>query len=88
MNNRLKAIRAAKAIVALHKGVNEDDLKAIEVWHCYILGNEKWLFAISDEGLLTSDYIEVTYNKAKGEFYIDRYVKQSNDCFNEKTLEP
>lgn len=61
-------------------GVLYDETEAIEVWHAYILGNEKWLFAISDEGLLSKDYFEVTYNKAKDEFYIDRYTKQSNCC--------
>lgn len=62
-------------------GTQYDDVEAIEVWHAYILGNEKWLFAVSDEGILTQDYFEVTYNKAKDEFYVDRYVKQSNHCF-------
>ena len=75
------AIGMVKTIMHEETGSIEEDLEAIEVWHAYILGNEKWLFAVSDEGVLTQDYFEVTYNKAKDEFYVDRYVKQSNHCF-------
>jgi len=81
LTKKEKAIDMVKTVLNLHTGINLDDLDCIEVWHCYILGNEKWLFAVTDEGIFTDDYFEVTYNKSKDEFYVDRYVKQSNDCF-------
>ena len=76
-----KAMKMVQFTMQDDTGVNPGQIRAIEVWHAYILGNEKWLFAVSDEGILTQDYFEVTYNKAKDEFYVDRYVKQSNHCF-------
>lgn len=46
-----------------------------EVWHCYILGNEKWLLSST---LSDGMYYEVTYNAAKDEFYLDAYKKFKN----------
>lgn len=47
------------------------------VWHCYILGNQKWLLATT---LPDDMYYEVTYNKVKDEFYFDAYKKIDNYC--------
>lgn len=47
------------------------------VWHCYILGNAKWLLSTT---LPDGMYYEVTYNKAKDEFYLDAYKKFENRC--------
>lgn len=54
--------------------LNLDISKVVEVWHCYILKNEKWLFAALD----SSYYFEVTFNSNKNEFYIDAYCKAYN----------
>ena len=52
-----------------------DNVDVYEVWHCYILGNEKWLLSTTyHDGM----YYEVTYNKAKGEWYFDAYQKVKN----------
>lgn len=46
-----------------------------EVWHCYILGNEKWLVATNlNDGM----YFEVTYSNDKCEYYLDAYKKCEN----------
>lgn len=51
------------------------DVDIYEVRHCYILGNEKWLIATTyPDGM----YYEVTYNKAKDEWYFDAYHKVKN----------
>lgn len=47
------------------------------VWQCYILGNAKWLLSTT---LKDGMYYEVTYNKAKNEFYLDAYKKFENVC--------
>ena len=47
------------------------------VWQCYILGNAKWLLSTT---LPDGMYYEVTYNKAKDEFYLDAYKKFKNIC--------
>lgn len=46
-----------------------EDVDIYQVWHCYILGNEKY-----PDGM----YYEVTYNKAKDEWYFDAYHKVKN----------
>ena len=52
-----------------------EDVDVYQVWHCYILGNEKWLLATTyPDGM----YYEVTYNKAKDEWYFDAYQKVEN----------
>ena len=47
------------------------------VWSSYILGNSKYIFAVPSEGIL----FEVTFNKEKNCYYIDRYRKEENTCF-------
>lgn len=44
------------------------------VWHCYILGNEKYMIGSS----ATNHYFEVTYSKEKNEWYLDVYDKIYN----------
>ena len=56
-------------------GVVEFDV--FVVWHCYILGNAKWLLSTT---LKDGMYYEVTFNKAKNEFYLDAYKKFENRC--------
>lgn len=61
-----------------------EDVDVYEVWHCYILGNEKWLLSTTyPDGM----YYGVTYNKAKDEWYFDAYhkvknIKVSSDIIN------
>lgn len=52
-----------------------EDVDVYQVWHCYILGNEKWLLATTYPD---GTYYEVTYNKAKDEWYFDAYHKVKN----------
>ena len=51
------------------KRIEQKDV--VEVWHAYVLGNEKWMIAV----LKTDMYFEVTFNSTKDEYYIDRYDK-------------
>ena len=57
--------------------MNIDIESLVMVWSCYILGNSKYIFAVPSEGIL----FEVTYNKEKNCYYIDRYRKETNTCF-------
>lgn len=54
--------------------VKEDEL--FVVWSCYILGNRKFLVGWSK----SNHYFELTYNKAKDEWYLDVYQKVDNEC--------
>lgn len=53
------------------------DFELVVVWHCWILGNMKFLIT-SD--LPDGKYYEVTYNAEMGEFYLDVYVRIHNEC--------
>lgn len=67
----------AKELVAL--GLERISVEEIHiVWYSWILGNQKALLTTpgNSDGL----YFEVTFNKDKNEFYVDRYKKQSNVC--------
>lgn len=66
------------------KHYGQSFVEAFEVWHCYILGNEKWLFGVIIDGRCENLYFEVTYNKAKEEIYIDEYKKAANCCLSDK----
>ena len=50
-------------------------------WQCYILGYAKWSLSTT---LPDGMYYEVTYNKAKDEFYLDAYKKFENRCITNK----
>lgn len=65
----------AKELVAVDAGsISVEDIHI--VWYAWILGNQKALLTTpgNSDGL----YFEVTFNKDKNEFYLDRYKKQSN----------
>ena len=64
--------------------VGEQKFDVFVVWHCYILGNAKWLLATT---LPDGMYYEVTYNKAKDEFYFDAYKKVDNHCYGKAVTE-
>lgn len=51
------------------------------VWFCYILGGWKALVSTTLED---GKYYEVTCNPAKGEIYVDTYVKQKNTVYSDK----
>ena len=59
----------------LDKSDPKVEFDVYEVWHCYILGNEKWLLSST---LSDGMYYEVTYNADKNEFYLDAYKKFQN----------
>lgn len=55
--------------------VDIENVDVYQVWHCYILGNEKWLLSTTyNDGM----YYEVTYNSSKDEWYFDAYQKVKN----------
>ena len=59
------------------------DFIVLEVWHCYLLGNDKWLFTST---AAHSPYFEVTRNNNKREYYLDVYGKEINQVWKECTL--
>ena len=59
----------------LDKSDPEPSFAIYEVWHCYILENEKWLLSSTlNDGM----YYEVTYDNDKQRFYLDAYKKFQN----------
>ena len=80
MNKRNKVFQLVKDYAWEHldkTDVLQESVEVYEVWHSYILGNEKWLLSTT---LPDGMYYEVTYNKAKDEFYLDAYKKFENRC--------
>lgn len=74
-NNKFESI--CKDLVAIDLNI---DLKEIFiVWISKILQNNKALVSTTMQG---SPYYEITYNGDKDEFYIDKYVKESNRVFH------
>lgn len=65
----------------LDKSDSKQEFEVYVVWQCYILGNAKWLLSTT---LPDGMYYEVTYNKAKDEFYLDAYKKFENRCIPNK----
>jgi hypothetical protein len=49
----------------------------VTVWFCYILGGWKTLMFLNR---YPDNYFEVTYNKEKGEMYLDHYRKVHNEA--------
>ena len=56
-----------------HPTFSVDDVYV--VWYCFILGGWKALISTT---LPDGRYYEVTYNKNKGEVYLDTYLKTHN----------
>lgn len=77
MNEKVKEIVKNYAIEHLDKSDTIPTFGVYIVWQCYILGNVKWLLSTT---LLDGMYYEITYNKAKNEFYLDAYKKFENRC--------
>lgn len=65
----------------LDKSDPKQEFEVFVVWQCYILDNAKWLLSTT---LPDGMYYEVTYNKAKDEFYLDAYKKFENRCIQNK----
>ena len=68
---------AIKIVEDRLRRTGHEDFDIMEVWHCYILRNNKWLFTSSTEH---SPYWEVTYDFNRSCFYVDEYQKQYNAC--------
>ena len=77
MNNIVKDFVCKYVLEHLDKSDPIPHFDVFVVWQCYILGNAKWLLSTT---LLDGMYYEVTYNKAKDEFYFDAYKKFENIC--------
>jgi hypothetical protein len=75
--NRTENIVRAYVDAHLDKNEPQAEYSVFVVWQCYILGNVKWLLSTT---LPDGMYYEVTYNKAKNEFYLDAYKKFENQC--------
>jgi len=73
-NNKFE--KFCKETVAEDVGVNIDDV--FIVWISKVLQNNKAMLSTTMQG---SPYYEITYNGDKDEFYIDKYVKESNRVF-------
>lgn len=77
MNNKVKDFVCKYVLEHLDKSDPIPRFDVFVVWQCYILGNAKWLLSTT---LPDGMYYEVTYNKAKDEFYLDAYKKFENIC--------
>lgn len=77
MNQRVIDIVRDYAFDHLDKSDGVVEFDVFVVWQCYILGNAKWLLSTT---LKDGMYYEVTFNKAKNEYYLDAYKKFENRC--------
>ena len=77
MNAKVMNMVRDYATEHLDKSDAAPEFDVFVVWQCYILGNAKWLLSTS---LPDGMYYEVTFNKAKNEFYLDAYKKFENRC--------
>lgn len=80
----------AKMLVAqyFNRNVEKTDSTLIDpdedvyiVWFCYILGGWKALVSTT---VVDGMYYEVTYNREKGETYLDAYKKWDNVCIPDR----
>jgi hypothetical protein len=62
--------------------VTVDDLYTVAF--AYILGN--WKCWLSSDAWVDTSYFEVTYNKEKGQMYVDHYRKVTNTMFEDDPL--
>nr|DAG99641.1 MAG TPA: hypothetical protein [Crassvirales sp.] len=81
MNKKVSEFVRKYAEEHLDKSDSKQVFEVYVVWQCYILGNAKWLLSTT---LPDGMYYEVTYNKAKDEFYLDAYKKFENRCIPNK----
>ena len=65
-------------LVAKETGL--DPLQIYIVWLVKVLGNNKALASTTVDG--DGLYFEITYNGHKDEVYVDKYVKETNTCYN------
>ena len=77
MEDLVKELVQKYAYEHLDKSDKEPEFEVFIVWKCFILGNAKYLLSTT---LLDGMYYEVTYNKAKDEYYLDAYKKFENRC--------
>lgn len=68
----------------LDKSDPTPEFKVYEVWHCYILGHQKWLISST---LSDGMYYEVTYDSSGCRFYLDAYKKFQNMGITESLLD-
>lgn len=69
-------LNKAKDLAAKTCNLEADDVYV--VWFCKTLGNWK---ALVSTDVVSGLYVEVTYNGAKQETYVDRYEKAENRCW-------
>ena len=77
MEDLVKEFVQKYAYEHLDKSDKEPEFEVFIVWKCFILGNAKYLLSTT---LFDGMYYEVTYNKAKDEYYLDAYKKFENRC--------
>ena len=70
-NNNFEHV--CKHTVAKDAGVNIEDV--FIVWISKVLQNNKAMLSTTMQG---SPYYEITFNGDRNEFYIDKYIKESN----------
>lgn len=68
------------AVSRIDKTTEIPKFEVFEVWHCYILGNQKALLSTT---LPDGMYYEVTYNAERDEIYFDAYKKFENICITD-----
>lgn len=73
--NAIKSIVKRYAKDHLDKSDGDVEFDVYIVWYCYILGGWK---ALASTSLPDGMYYEVTFNKDKGEIYLDAYKKFEN----------
>ena len=74
--------------MASEHNIDRDDLyRSLNiVWFCKTLQNHKAL-VMSTYGYFNETYWEVTYNGDKDEYYVDEYIKTSNEVISGDDIE-
>ena len=91
-NEFLNAAKNAVIKVALEQFSVTVDFNSLQlVWFTHALGYKKCMFFAPELVMYTPEsavyYVEVTYNLAKKEMYVDFYAKKSNTVFEETEIE-